>query len=85
MNDFYPGFQITSWGGLCGPAGLPQAMIEKASALCRKALESEALKTAFLAQGATPLWASPADAAAFRRNDEKKLAPIIIASGAKVN
>ena len=37
------------------------------------------------AQGATPLWANPADAAAFRRNDEKKLAPIIIASGAKVN
>ena len=27
----------------------------------------------------------PADAAAFRRNDEKKLAPIIVASGAKVN
>ncbi|TMJ26871.1 MAG: tripartite tricarboxylate transporter substrate binding protein [Alphaproteobacteria bacterium] len=85
MNDFYPGFEITSWGGLCGPAGLPPAMVEKASALCKKALESEALKTAFLAQGATPLWASPADAATFRRNDEKKLAPIIVASGAKVN
>ena len=85
MNDFYPGFQITSWGGLCGPAGVPPVIVEKASALCKKALESEALKTAFLAQGATPLWASPADAATFRRNDEKKLAPIIIASGAKVN
>jgi tripartite-type tricarboxylate transporter receptor subunit TctC len=85
MNDFYPGFEITSWGGLCGPAGLPPAMVEKASALCKKALESEALKTAFLAQGATPLWASPADAATFRRNDEKKLAPIIVASGANVN
>ena len=45
----------------------------------------KALKTAFLAQGATALWASPADTAAFRRNDEKKLAPIITASGAKVN
>jgi tripartite-type tricarboxylate transporter receptor subunit TctC len=85
MNDFYPGFQITSWGGLCGPAGLPPAVVEKASALCKKALASEALKTAFLAQGATPQWLSPADVAAFRRNDEKKLAPIIIASGAKVN
>jgi hypothetical protein len=60
-------------------------MVEKASVLCKKALESEALKTAFLAQGATALWASPADTATFRRNDEKKLAPIIIASGAKVN
>jgi len=85
MNDFYPGFQITSWGGLCGPAGLPPAIVEKASALAQKALASEALKTAFLAQGATPLWLSPADTAAFRRADEQKLAPVIIASGAKVN
>jgi len=46
---------------------------------------SEALKTAFLAQGATALWLSPADTAAFRRADEQKLAPVIIASGAKVN
>ena len=60
-------------------------MIEKASILCRKALESEAVKTAFLAQGATPMWLGPADAAQFRRNEEKKLAPVIIASGAKVN
>src|SRR5256885_5147044 len=85
MNDFYPGFQITSWGGLCGPAGLPPAMVAKASALAKTALASEALKTAFLAQGATPIWLSPADTAAFRRADEQKLAPIIIASGAKVN
>ena len=32
MTDFYPGFNITSWGGLCGPAGLPPAMVEKAAA-----------------------------------------------------
>ncbi len=85
MREFYPDFEITSWGGLCGPAGLPTPVVEKASALAKKALQSEALKTAFLAQGATPLWLSPADTATFRRVDEKKLAPIIIASGAKVN
>jgi tripartite-type tricarboxylate transporter receptor subunit TctC len=60
-------------------------MVAKASALAKTALASEALKTAFLAQGATPIWLSPADTAAFRRADEKKLAPVIIASGAKVN
>src|SRR5689334_2726861 len=85
MKDFYPDFQITSWGGLCGPAGLPPPVVEKAAALVKKALASDALKTAFLAQGATPFWKSPADAAAFRRAEEKQLAPVIIASGAKVN
>src|SRR5436190_3342048 len=85
MSEYLPGFQITSWGGLCGPAGLPPAMVEKAAALTKKALASSALKTAFLAQGATPMWMSPADTAAFRRAEEKQLAPVIKASGARVD
>jgi tripartite-type tricarboxylate transporter receptor subunit TctC len=85
MSEFYPGFQITSWGGLCGPAGLPPAMVEKASALTKKALTSENLKKAFLQQAATTMWMSPADTAAFRRKQEADLAPIIKASGAKVD
>ena len=85
MAEFYPGFQITSWGGLCGPAGLPPAMVEKASALTKKALASETLKKTFVQQGATALWMSPADTAAFRRKQEQDLAPIIRASGARVD
>jgi hypothetical protein len=57
---------------------------EKASAFCKKALASAALKTAFLDQGATSLWLSPADVASFGRAEEKQLAPIIRASGARV-
>ena len=85
MSEFYPGFQITSWGGLCGPAGLPPAMVEKASALTKKALTSDNLKKAFLQQAATTMWMSAADTAAFRRKQEQDLAPIIKASGAKVD
>ena len=85
MSEFYPGFNITSWGGLCGPAGIPPAVVEKASALTKKALTSEKLKSAFLQQAATTMWMSPANAAAFRRKQEQDLAPIIKASGAKVD
>jgi tripartite-type tricarboxylate transporter receptor subunit TctC len=85
MAEFLPGFQITSWGGLCGPAGLPPAMVEKAAALTKKALASNTLKAAFLGQGATPLWMNPTDTVAFRRSEEKQLAPVIKASGAKVD
>jgi tripartite-type tricarboxylate transporter receptor subunit TctC len=84
MAEFLPGFEITSWGGFCGPAGLPPAMVEKLSALTRKALESDAVKTAFDKQGATRRWLSPADTAAYRAENEKRLAPVIRASGAKV-
>jgi tripartite-type tricarboxylate transporter receptor subunit TctC len=84
MAEFVPGFDVNSWGGICGPARLPPAMVEKLSALTQKALESEDLKKGYLGQGATPLWMSPDDTAAYRAADEKRLAPIVKASGAKV-
>jgi tripartite-type tricarboxylate transporter receptor subunit TctC len=85
MAEFLPGFDVNSWGGICGPAGLPPAVVEKLSALCQKALESDDLKRAYLKQGATPMWLGPIDTAAYRAADEKRLAPIIKASGAKVD
>ena len=84
IGELLPGYDITSWGGICGPAGLPPAMVEKLSDLSRRALETEAVKKAFDQQGATATWMSPADTAAFRAAEEKRLAPVIRASGAKV-
>src|SRR5262245_17065530 len=84
MNEFLPGFEITSWGGICGPAGLPASMVEKCSAMVKKALESKKVLEAFDKQGATPIWLSPSDSAAYRARDEQRLAPVIKASGAKV-
>ena len=85
MAEFLPGFEITSWGGICGPAGLPQAMVEKCAALTKQALDSAPVKAAFEQQGATAIWKSPADTAAYRAMDEKRLAPVIKASGARVD
>jgi len=84
MAETLAGFEITSWGGLCGPAGLPPAMVERCAELAHKALESPKVKAAFAQQGATAFWMSPKDTAAYRAADEKKLAPVIKASGAKV-
>ncbi len=85
MSEFLPGFEITSWGGICGPAGLPPAMVEKCAALTKQALDSAPVKAAFEQQGATAIWMNPADTAAYRARDEKRLAPVIKASGAKVD
>jgi tripartite-type tricarboxylate transporter receptor subunit TctC len=84
MAEFLPGFEITSWGGICGPAGLPAAMVERCAALTKQALDSAPVKAAFEQQGASAIWKSPADTAAYRAMDEKRLAPVIKASGAKV-
>lgn len=84
MIKFLPDFEISSWGGMCGPAGLPPAMVEKASALCKQALESAKVKEIFSQQGATALWNTPEGSAKFRADNEARLAPIIKASGARV-
>jgi len=84
INEVLPGYEITSWGGVCGPAGLPPAMVEKLSALTKKALETAAVKEAFDKQGATSIWMTRADSEAYRAENEKRLAPVIKASGAKV-
>ena len=42
------------------------------------------MKASFEQQGATSFWMSPKDTGAYRASDEKKLAPVIKASGAKV-
>ena len=46
--------------------------------------DSDKVKAAFTQQGATAFWMNPKDTAAYRVTDEKKFAPVIKASGAKV-
>src|SRR5215207_4161057 len=84
MGELLPGFEITSWGGVCSPAGVPPAMVARLSDLLKQALESTAVKEAFDKQGATRRWLNPADTAVYRADNEARLAPIIKASGAKV-
>lgn len=84
MAEFLPGFEMTSWGALCGPAGLPQAIVERLSAFSRRALENSDLVRGYQDLGATPWWTTPGQLAAFRAQEEARLAPVIRASGARV-
>ncbi len=85
MTEFLPGYDINSWGGICGPAGMPPAVVTKLNALAKQVLESEDVKAAYLKNGATPMWRSVADTVAYRRAEEARFAPIVKASGAKVD
>jgi len=85
IAETLPGFDINSWTTLTGPAKLPPEIVARLSELSKKALESEDLKAKFLDQAATAIWRSPADTLAFRDSEEARLAPIIKASGARVD
>ena len=85
LSEFYPGFDINSWTCVCGPAGLPPAMVERLSRFSRQALESDDLIKRFADLGATAFWTSPADTVAYRAAQEAALAPVIKASGARID
>jgi len=85
IAETLPGFDINSWTTLTGPAKLPPDVIARLSELSKKALESDDLKAKFLDLAATAIWRSPADTLAFRDAEEARLAPIIKASGARVD
>lgn len=85
IAETLPGFDINSWTTLTGPAKLPPDIVARLSELAKKALESEDLKAKFLDLSATAIWRSQADTLAYRDSEEKRLAPIIKASGARVD
>ncbi|MBC4018901.1 Bug family tripartite tricarboxylate transporter substrate binding protein [Siccirubricoccus deserti] len=84
MAEFLPGFEMTSWGAVCGPAGLPQPVVERLSAFSKRALENPDLIRGYRELGATPWWTTPDALVAFRAQEEARLAPVIRASGARV-
>lgn len=84
VAEVIEGFDIVSWTTLTGPAKLPADVVARLSELSRKALESDDLKAKFADLGATAWWNTPAATLAYRDAEEARLAPIIKASGARV-
>src|SRR3954452_1692065 len=84
LSEVLPGFEITSWTCVCGPAGLPRPMVERLSAFARRALESPDLIRGYRELGATPWWTTADGLITFRAKEEARLSPVIRASGARV-
>ena len=79
------GFEATSWFGLLGPAGLPADITNRIQQEVAKSLTAPALKEKLLAQGAIPSGNTPAQFAQLIDSELKKWAPVVKASGAKVD
>jgi tripartite-type tricarboxylate transporter receptor subunit TctC len=84
MSETLPGFELMTWNMLVGPAGLPKPIVARISALTRRALENPALVKSLAEMGAVAWWTSPEEATAYRAAQEATFAPIVRASGARV-
>ena len=85
MAEFLPGFEITSWGGVLAPAGLPPAMADRIGALTRQAVQSPEVAARYAENGAIVWPITGEELVRFRAANEQAFAPVIRASGAQVD
>jgi tripartite-type tricarboxylate transporter receptor subunit TctC len=84
VAETVPGFQAMSWHGVAFPAATPPAIVEKLSAAIQKAMATTEMQDKYATGGSKATAMTPQQFAAYIREDTERWAPIIKASGAKV-
>jgi tripartite-type tricarboxylate transporter receptor subunit TctC len=79
------GFEASSWLGLLAPTGTPSDVVKRIQVETAKALNTPAIKEKLLSQGAIPSGNTPEEFSRFIDAEIKKWAPVVKASGAKVD
>jgi tripartite-type tricarboxylate transporter receptor subunit TctC len=77
----FPGYDQTEWNALYGPAGLPQAAVERLFAACRAALADPAVQGRLEALGALGLGTPPAEFAAWLARERAAMAVLVREAG----
>ena len=80
----FPGYEATAWGGLSGPKGLPQPVVEKLHAAVIKVLNGP-FRQKQEALGGTILGTTPAEFTAFFRSEVERWNKVITTAGIKAD
>ena len=80
-----PGFDVTSWYGIFGPAGLPREVVAKANADVVAVLGAPDMKERLASSGADPAPTTPEELGKLVRAEIAKWAKVVADSGAKVD
>jgi tripartite-type tricarboxylate transporter receptor subunit TctC len=85
IAETVPGFEVTAWGGIVGPANLPKDIVARLNAEIRTALASPAVRERFRTLGADPDPSTPEEFLALSRRETAKWAKIVKFSGARID
>ena len=85
LADFLPGYEASSWSGLCAPKNTPVEIIESLNKEINTALADPKIKARFVELGAPAIGGSPTDFARIIAEDTERWAKVIKFSGAKPN
>jgi tripartite-type tricarboxylate transporter receptor subunit TctC len=78
-----PNYVASDWWGILAPAGTPAPIIDKLYKAIEEVLRSEDAKKNLDQQGATPLYKSTAEFAAYIRDEMTKWGPVVQKAGMK--
>lgn len=84
VAETLPGYEVQNWYALVGPKGLSPAIVARMNAAIRETLADPEVSAALEGHGVEPVPSSPEELARFIREETAKWAPIVRASGAKV-
>jgi tripartite-type tricarboxylate transporter receptor subunit TctC len=79
----YPGFEVTSWYAIFGPAGMPPEITAKLSSEIHKAVTQTDLRDRLKGLGTTPIGSTPEELAAFQRDDIALWTRVVKSAGIK--
>jgi tripartite-type tricarboxylate transporter receptor subunit TctC len=85
VGDFLPGFEASSWHGLCAPKNTPAEIIEKLNHEINTGLADPKLKARFGELGLRPLPGSTADFTKLINDDTRKWAQVVRFAGLKAD
>jgi tripartite-type tricarboxylate transporter receptor subunit TctC len=80
-----PGFEVTTWNGVIGPAGIPRPVVEKLNAAINAAMRTRAFEERLAALGQEVAGGTPEDFAEAIRRDSAKWLDVIRRSGIKLD
>jgi tripartite-type tricarboxylate transporter receptor subunit TctC len=77
-----PGYDVTIWYGILGPAGTPPDIVQKLATLIARAVEKPGMDERLRAIGAEPMVQSPEAFSAYVKSQDQKWSQIVRESGA---
>ena len=84
VGDTVPGYEATAWFGVGMPKGTPREIIDKVNAEVNRALADPKMRERLAELGGKPIAGTPEDFGKVIAAETEKWAPIVKASGAKV-
>ena len=80
-----PGFEVTNWIGLFAPAGTPPEVVRRWNAEVVRFMQTPEIQARFPVEGARFIPTTPEGFASFVKAEIAKWAPVVKASGARVD